>query len=111
MPSTVPELYVQCLMPASPHSCRVGLIIIRIGQMRKSSLCIVDICLQVTHLVEGRAVIQVRCGDSTAMLLITAPWMPGNSGAFLSLSKPKQGCAVVLHASRAGRPMSHPCSP
>ena len=111
MPSTVPELYVQCLMPASPHSCRVGLNIIRIGQMRKLSLCIVDICLQVTHLVEGRAVIQVRCGDSTAMLLITAPWMPGNSGAFLSLSKPKHGCAVVLHASRAGRPMSHPCSP
>ena len=79
--------------------------------MRKSSLCIVDICLQVTHLAEGRAVIQVRCGDSMDKLLITAPRMPENSGAFLSLSKPNHGCAVVLHASRAGRPMSHPCSP
>ena len=52
MPSTVPEIYVQCLMPASPHSCRISLIIIPIGQMRKSSLCIVDLCLQVTHLVD-----------------------------------------------------------
>lgn len=46
MPSTVPELSVQCLMPASPHPCKVAPSDFPIGQMRKLSFHKVDGCLR-----------------------------------------------------------------